>query len=50
MEFYLESGKIPSEQLSEMKDALNKKRLLPNQYMVDELIKEYGSLNAWVLH
>ncbi len=33
-------------ELKKMKEALNKKELLPNQYLVDELIKEYGSLNA----
>ena len=33
-------------ELKEMKKALNDKSLLANQYLVDELIKEYGSLNA----
>ena len=35
-----------SVELQEMKKALNNKSLLANQYLVDELIKEYGSLNA----
>jgi hypothetical protein len=33
-------------ELQDMKKALNDKSLLPNQYLIDELIKEYGSLNA----
>jgi hypothetical protein len=33
-------------ELKDMKKALNEKSLLPNQYLVDELIKEYGALNA----
>jgi hypothetical protein len=33
-------------ELKEMKKALNDKSLLANQYLVDELIKEYGPLNA----
>jgi len=33
-------------ELQDMKKALNDKTLLANQYLVDELIKEYGSLNA----
>jgi len=35
-----------SVELQDMKKALNNKSLLANQYLVDELIKEYGSLNA----
>lgn len=35
-----------SVELKEMKTALNNKFLLANQYLVDELIKEYGHLNA----
>jgi len=37
---------VESVELQDMKKALNDKTLLPNQYLVDELIKEYGSLNA----
>ncbi len=42
---YLSHDKLSvDKKISTLKEQLNKKEILPNQYLVDELIKEYGSL------
>jgi len=43
---YIESGKMLEAQSSKLLEELKSKKKFANQYLVDELIKEYGSLNA----
>ncbi|MCP4266627.1 MAG: hypothetical protein GY777_13840, partial [Candidatus Brocadiaceae bacterium] len=43
---YIKSGIMPEGKSKDLAKELNDKKLLANQQLVDELIKEYGSLNA----
>jgi hypothetical protein len=43
---YIESGKMLETQSNKLLEELKSKKKFANQYLVDELIKEYGSLNA----